>query len=401
MILVGWGTNWTSGAAPVSADATGTPTIDDLIALKRVGSPAISPDGRLVAYTVRETDWDENAYHTEIWLADARSGDRRQLTNGKKSSSSPTWSPDGSRLAFASDRDDKRQIYLIDPAGGEGRKLTSIEDGVGGFAWSPDGASIAFTSSEPKSEALKEREKTLGDFDIVGQDHRLSHLWVIDVASKSVRRLTKGDFTVGQFSWAPDGKRIAFDHRINADNSNGGTANISIVEVADGTIRPLVTQEGPDTNPMWSPDGSRIAFESAMAKPFFYYTNTAIAVVPAAGGAIENLTSTFDENPSLLKWTADGVFFSAASHTWSYLYSLNPSTHATTRFAPADNWIGSGFSLTRDARTAAFVASDATTFPEIYVSRPRADETDEADRQRQPGRALVEQPDRGGDLEEP
>ena len=79
---------------------------------------------------------------------------------------------------------------------------------------------------------------------------------------------------------------------------------------------------------MWSPDGSRIAFESAMAKPFFYYTNTAIAVVPAAGGAIENISSTFDENPSLIKWTADGVFFSAASHTWSYLYSINPSTHA-------------------------------------------------------------------------
>src|SRR5262249_31897935 len=126
------------------------PTVDGLISLERVGSPEISPDGRLVAYTLRRTDWEENAYHTEIWLADAASGAGRQLTNGKKSSTSPAWAPDGSKLAFASDRDEKRQIYLIDPSGGEARKLTSIEDGVGGFAWSRDGASIAFTSSDPK-----------------------------------------------------------------------------------------------------------------------------------------------------------------------------------------------------------------------------------------------------------
>jgi dipeptidyl aminopeptidase/acylaminoacyl peptidase len=368
VILVGLAAAWPSGAARVPDDSSAGPTIDALIALKRVGSPTISPDGHLVAYTVRETDWDENAYHTEIWLADARSGDLRQLTNGKKSSTSPAWSPDGSRLAFGSDRDDKRQIYVIDPTGGEARKLTSIEDGVGSFAWSPDGASIAFTSSDAKSEAMKEREKTLGDFEIVGLDHRLSHLWVIDVGSRAVRRLTDGAFTVGQFSWSPDGTRIAFDHRINADNSNGGTADISIVSVADGTVRPLVTQDGPDTNPIWSPDGSRIAFESAMAKPFFYYANIAIAVIPATGGPIENISATFDENPSLIKWTVDGLFFGAAARTWAYLYSINPATRAVTRFAAADQWIGSGFSLTRDGRTAAFVASDAATFPEVYVS---------------------------------
>ena len=65
-----------------------------------------------------------------------------------------------------------------------------------------------------------------------------------------------------------------------------------------------------------------------MAKPFFYYTNTAIAIVPAAGGAIENISTAFDEDPSLVEWTADGLFFSAASHTWSYLYSLDPATQA-------------------------------------------------------------------------
>src|SRR5881628_4260717 len=75
------------------------PTVDQILSLKRAGAPEISPDGRRVAYTVRETNWDENAYETEIWLADVRTGASRQLTNAKKSSQSPAWSPDGSKLA--------------------------------------------------------------------------------------------------------------------------------------------------------------------------------------------------------------------------------------------------------------------------------------------------------------
>ena len=127
--------------------AGGTPTIDELISLKRAGSASISPNAQWVAYTVRDTNWDENAYHTEIWLADAKSGELRQLTShAKKSSTSPTWAPDSTKLAFASDRDDKRQVYLIDPRGGEARKLTAVEEGVGGFAFAPDGKSLAFTS---------------------------------------------------------------------------------------------------------------------------------------------------------------------------------------------------------------------------------------------------------------
>src|SRR3954454_23912147 len=89
------------------------PTVDQILSLKRVASPAISPDGRLVAYTVRETNWDDNAYETEIWLADATAGTTRQLTNAKKSSRAPAWSPDGSKLAFISDRTDKSQLYVI------------------------------------------------------------------------------------------------------------------------------------------------------------------------------------------------------------------------------------------------------------------------------------------------
>ena len=125
-----------SGQTPAAAPAAATTlSIDGLISLRRVGSPVISPDGKWVAYTVRETNWDDNIYETEIWLADAQSGAIRQLTNGRKSSNAPVWAPDGKTLAFGSDREDKRQIYLIDLAGGEAQKLTSGEESPGAFAW--------------------------------------------------------------------------------------------------------------------------------------------------------------------------------------------------------------------------------------------------------------------------
>ena len=352
-----------------SAQTQITPTIDQLISLQRVGSPAMSPNGAWIAYTVRDTNWDDDSYHTEIWLADAKTGETRQLTNDpKKSSASPTWSPDSRLLAFATDRDDKRQVYLIDPRGGEARKLTSADEGVGGFAWSPDGKSIAYTMTDPKTDSDKTREKTYGDFDVIGEGYRMSHLWIFDVAAKQARRLTSGPYTVGQFSWAPDGARIAFDHRINSANANGGSADISIVAVADGTVLDLVTQDGPDTNPVWSPDGSRIAFESAMAKPSYFYTNRAIAVIPAAGGPIDNISTAFDEDPSIVRWTPAGIYFAAQQRTASYLFSIDPSTRVVKKFAPSEQSIGSGFSVTPDGQSVAFVAGDASTLPEIYVS---------------------------------
>jgi dipeptidyl aminopeptidase/acylaminoacyl peptidase len=368
-VIVAATTTLAAQRAPAAGPAT-APTVDEILSIKRVASPEISPDGRSVGYTVRETNWDDNAYETEIWLADAAggTGGPRQLTNGRKSSDSPAWAPDGSRIAFLSDRTDKRQIYVINPVAGEAEALTSLEDGVTSFAWSPDGRTIAYTATEPKSNAMKDREKKYGEFEVVDQQYRMAHLFAIDLVTRATRTLTSGAFTVGSFQWSPDGSSIAFDHRVNNSPASRGSADISIVTFADASVRRLVTQEGPDSQPVWSPDGTQIAFETAMANPAFYYTNGLLALVAAAGGTPTVLTSSFDEHPSIVAWKPNGLFFSAAQRTFSYLFKLDPARKTITRLAPTDAWVGSSFTLSRDGSRVAFLGADAKSIADVFVA---------------------------------
>src|SRR5436189_2901431 len=127
-LLIGIAAAITFYAQTPSGAEKAPPTVDQILSLKQAAAPEISPDGRWVAYTVRETNWDDNAYETEIWLANAAGGATRQLTNAKKSSRAPSWSADGSKLAFISDRTDKNQLYVINPLAGEAEAVTTLED---------------------------------------------------------------------------------------------------------------------------------------------------------------------------------------------------------------------------------------------------------------------------------
>lgn len=269
---------------PGVARAQHLPSFDEILSLHSAQSPAISPDGAKVVYQVRQANWEENAWETEIWLVDVGSGAAHQLTNGKGSSSGAAWSPDGRWIAFISDRDDSRQIHLIRPDGGESRALTSVDDGVSRFAWAPDSDRIAYVATDPVTAERKARDERSGEFQIVDEDLRMAHLYVTDAAGSEPRRLTHGSFVVGAVAWSPDGRTIAFDHRVSSDPSQGGTADISLVQADDGTVRVLVSQPGPDQGPVWSPDGTRVAFSTSMASQWFYYTNREIATVPIGGG---------------------------------------------------------------------------------------------------------------------
>ncbi len=351
------------------------PTIADLLVLRSAGTARISPDGTRVAYTVTETDLDQDAYVTQIWLADVASGDLLQLTRGKKSSSDPTWSPDGKWLAFTSSRaDDKSQLFAIRPDGGEAVQLTKAETGVGGFDWSPDGMAIAFTAVDPATDEAKARKDFYGDYAVVRREYTHTHLYTFDVAEalrapQAGKRRTSGkSFTVGGFAWSPDGTRIAFGAAVDPDLINGGTTDIYVLDMATDAVKKVVDQPGPDGGPLWSPDGRSILFTSAMGRGDYFARNSVLAVVPAAGGAVTPLTAAFDENPNAVAWTADAIYFAASQKTAAHLFRLDPATRAIERVTGPDEAIVQVSSLSSDGKRLAFTVHSPTTLGEVGVS---------------------------------
>jgi len=359
------------------------PTVEDLMALKSAGSPQISPDGTKVAYTVTETDFEQDAYVTQIWLADVATGQTFQMTRGKKSSSGPAWSPDGRWLAFTSSRvEDKSQLFVINPGAGEAIQLTKCETGVNGYAWSPDGKTIAFTATDPEAKEAKDRKDFYGDYEVVRKEYRFTHLWTVDLAEalkapQPGRRLTSGrDWTVSGFEWSPDGTKIAFSATVNSDLINSGTADVYVVDAGGDSVRRVVSQPGPDSVADWSPDGRMILLASAMGQQDYFARNTRLAVVPAEGGPVRSLTDAFDENVYGANWTADGIYFSAAQRTAAHLFKLDPVSLRITRVSAPDDAMVSSFSFSKDGKRMAFTASGPASLREVCVSefpfKPRA-----------------------------
>ncbi len=360
------------------AAAASTPTIDESLSMKSVGGAQISPDGRYVAYTVSQANWDENDYISQIWLADTATGARIQLTAAKKSSGNPRWSPDSKRLAFTSARDGKSQIYLISPAGGEAVQLTNEENGVGSIEWSPDGASIAFTSSGPETKEAKDRKEKYGEYDIIGGDYHMNHIWLVKLPAEippdvkklpKAQALTKGDqFSVGGFAWSPDGKRIAFSASRDPDLGSQDTEQIYVLDMADLHVRKLLDSGGPNSRPQWSPDGKSIAYVTGNGQEFFYYANRYIAVIPAEGGTPRLLTQAFDEDANLIDWGPDGIYFGGMQKTYAHVYRLDPASGAIKRITGPEQFNAGGASFTKDHRTFAGTGAAPNHFAEVFVS---------------------------------
>jgi dipeptidyl aminopeptidase/acylaminoacyl peptidase len=381
-----------TGNAPKAA-ASATPTIDQSLEWKSAFNPKISPDGKRVVYEVQKANWEDNAFERNLWIVDAATGDSHALTSAKKSSTNAAWSPDGKWIAFLSDRlgqikdtpEGKKQLYVISADGGEAQQLTKTENDVNGFEWAPDSKRIAFSTTDPDPKSLKDRKEKYGEYSVVHADYQMVHLWIIDLPDSSTntapeaQRLTEGDaFSVGSFVWSPDGTRIAFSAQKDPDLISSFSEDIYVAKVPNKSVtssgdktdslKKIVDTPGPDSNPKWSPDGKKIAFETAAGAKFFYYTNVKIAVVPAEGGTPQILTEAFDEDPGLVGWGPDGIYFAAEQKTYAHLFRLNPATKAVEKLSTPDHMASFSFSFSQDYKRVAYRAALENQYAEIYSS---------------------------------
>jgi dipeptidyl aminopeptidase/acylaminoacyl peptidase len=368
---------------PASGTATSsTPTIDQSLEMKSAFSPELAPDGKRVVYEVSRTNWEDNAFERDLWIADTATGEGHQLTASKKSSTNAAWSPDGKWIAFLSDRpgqisgtpEGKKQIYVIAADGGEARQLTKVETGVNIFAWSPDSKKLAFSADDPEPKAMKDRKEKYGDYEVVHADYNMAHLWTLEIpAGESAtipepKRLTDAAFSVGEFSWSPDGTRIAFSAQRDPDLISSETADIYVASIGDGKVKKIVSTPGPDRNPKWSPDGKQIAFETSAGSKYFFYTNMKISVVDADGGTPRVLTDAFDEDPGLIDWAADGIYFAAEQKTYAHLFRLNPDTKAVQKLSAPEHLAAFSFSFSKDFKQVAYRAALENEYVEIFTA---------------------------------
>ncbi|HEX7958227.1 MAG TPA: S9 family peptidase, partial [Pyrinomonadaceae bacterium] len=329
-------------------------------------------------------------YVSQVWMASADGRENFQLTFGDKSSTNPKWSPDGNWLAFTSNRkDNKNNLYLLRVAGGEAEPLTDVKSGVADFEWSPDGRFIAYAMADPKTEEEEKNDKARNDFRWVDENVKMARLYLLPVqkdaaGKREPRRLTAENYHVGGFDWSPDGKAIVFSHSKSPLANDWTTSDVSVVEVSTGRVTVFAATPAAELSPAYSPDGKSIALVVSDNPPRWAQSGL-IQIFPAAGGPPKSLAASYDGQPSVAGWSADGrrIYFSEAKGTGTQLYAVDVAANRIEELkttpavynAVSLNRAGTTFAFVRqtsDAPGEAFVAS-ASDFAPVQVSRANAD----------------------------
>lgn len=381
-------------------------TAEDLLKIKVVSDPRLSPNGTRVIFVVKVTDSEKNKYWSHLWMADAQGGDARQFSFGEVNDSVPRWSPDGKQIAFLRTKDKQTQIWMIAADGGEGNPLTKLDEGnIGEPKWSLDGKRLAFTFRPTlptfTQKARKEREekgKSTPPRHIKRLHYRedgygwrdcRQHIWICEAMTGDAKQITDGDEDDFSPVWSPDSQMLAFASNRSADPEEKPyeidiwivSTELSSYPVSVSQFTKLLTPVGYKGNCAWSPDGKWIAYTGVESTDDPWVPkHDKIWVVSPSGGEMRCLTPTFDRGIGTLalsdvhsgygtsqsQWTKDSsrLLFLAADKGNSVLYSIGlngsepvPITHGAqvvTSFSVSGNKL-------------AFVVTTPTQLGDVYL----------------------------------
>lgn len=367
-------------AAPAQNPARRPMTFEDMMAMKRLGETAVSPDGIWLAYSVTSVDLAQNTKTTEWWLKKIAGGEPLKLAATQPGDSGVQFAAGSKHILFISGRDGSGQVWTADfdtatGATANAKKLTAIATEADNAQWSPDGKFVVFTSAVyPDCPAIKpgdggagdkcnaERDATAAASKVKAQiftellyrhwnrytGPKRSHLFLLDVATGAVRDLTPNDahdvppFSLeggGGFAIAPDSKELAFTENPDAVPATSTSAQIYTLDLTDvaAKARKISTSAGGNFNPAYSPDGKWLAWRS-QARAGYESDKFRLMVYDRAKGskpasqqagetAVRDLLPKFENWVDEFAWELNSKFLSfVAEHQGrSYIYDVRLS----------------------------------------------------------------------------